>query len=412
MATILVLTLSGAAVADEAPNPSLVRLDTVHAVDSGGQLPLPAALRPDVQFWIRVYTEVSNDEGLLHDQHRLSVIYKTMHFAPGIAPKDRQQQVEAERTRVQEILRRLAAGGTPQDAEELHIKALWGNDATPAQLQQAALDLRFQLGQSDRFREGLARAGSWQGRLRREFVAHGLPAELALLPHVESSFDPSAWSKVGAAGMWQFMRSTGALFLRIDNQVDERFDPLLESRAAANLLLRNYQLLGTWPLAITAYNHGSDGMRRARDELGPDIVRIVRDYHSPTFGFASRNFYVSFLAAVHVAENAAQYFGNIPVNPPLEYAEVAVPRLVPAEQLARVLDVDLSILRALNPSLRPPVWSGALPVPGGFALRVPRDHALTAALLDQKLMSDMESTPARSRSSAAPSDRHSINTTL
>ena len=127
----------------------------------------------------------------------------------------------------------------------------------------------------------------------------GLPPELAALPHVESSFDPTAYSKVGAAGLWQFMRSTGRRFLRIDSTVDERLDPFRETEAAAQLLSYNYRLLGSWPLAITAYNHGAEGMRRARDELGTDdIARIVHDYHSPSFGFASRNFYVSFLAAL------------------------------------------------------------------------------------------------------------------
>ena len=122
------------------------------------------------------------------------------------------------------------------------------------------------------------------------------------MPHVESSFDPYAYSKVGAAGLWQFMRSTGRRFLRIDAAVDERLDPYRATEAAAQLLSYNYRLLGSWPLAITAYNHGAEGMRRAREQLGTDdIVRIVRDYHSPTFGFASRNFYVSFLAALTVS---------------------------------------------------------------------------------------------------------------
>ena len=90
----------------------------------------------------------------------------------------------------------------------------------------------------------------------------GLPTELAALPHVESSFNTYAYSKVGAAGMWQFMRGTGRRFLRIDAAVDERLDPYRSTEAAASFLEQNYIVLGSWPLALTAYNHGAGGMKR------------------------------------------------------------------------------------------------------------------------------------------------------
>jgi len=87
-----------------------------------------------------------------------------------------------------------------------------------------------------------------------------------VLPHVESSFNPAAYSKVGAQGLWQFMRSTGRRYLHIDSTVDDRLDPFRSTQAAAQLLAYNYHLLGTWPLALTAYNHGAKacGARRRR----------------------------------------------------------------------------------------------------------------------------------------------------
>ena len=85
---------------------------------------------------------------------------------------------------------------------------------------------------------------------------HGVPEEIAALPHVESSFNPEAYSKVGAAGLWQFMPSTAKRFMRVDGIVDERLDPYSATEAAANLMLYNYRLLGSWPLTVTAYNHG------------------------------------------------------------------------------------------------------------------------------------------------------------
>ena len=101
-----------------------------------------------------------------------------------------------------------------------------------------------------------------------------------MLPHVESSFNAAAYSKVGAAGLWQFMRSTGRRYMRVDDAVDERLDPYRSTEAAAQLLAYNYRVLGSWPLALTAYNHGAAGMRRAEgNPCGTDdYVKINRTY--------------------------------------------------------------------------------------------------------------------------------------
>ncbi len=336
----------------------------------------------------------------MHDQHQLSVVYETLQFEPNALPHDRQPKVDAERSRLQEILRRLATGALPANAEEERIRELWGENGTPARLAEAANDVRFQLGQADRFRAGLERAGTWQQATAELFAAQGLPPELALLPHVESSFDPAAYSKAGAAGMWQFIRSTGRLYLRIDSAVDERLDPFRETEAAAQLLNRNFQLLGTWPLAITAYNHGAEGMRRARDQMGTDdIVRIVRDYHSPTFGFASRNYYVSFLAAVSIAQNPSRYFGQLSLGVPLDFHEIRMTTNASAQVLEQTLKIDEPSLRTLNPALRPPVWEGELPVPAGYVLRLPAaDATWTSEQLAQQLPSQAASKVASTRS--------------
>ena len=146
--------------------------------------------------------------------------------------------------------------------------------------------------------------------MRREFRDRGLPEDLAYLPHVESSFNTHAYSKYGAAGMWQFMRATGRRFLKVNYVVDERLDPLTATRAAAQLLKDNHKLLGTWPLAITAYNHGEVGMQRAVRKMGTkDIVAIIERYKGRSFGFASRNFYPQFLAARRVARSWRAHFG-------------------------------------------------------------------------------------------------------
>ncbi len=332
------------------------------------------------------------------------MVYETLHFDADTPSTERARRVDAQRERVEEILKRLARGDEPRDDDDRRVKALWGDDVTAAQLAEAASDVRFQLGQSDRFRAGLIRAGAWEAHIGEVLANLGLPAEISALPHVESSFDPYAYSKVGAAGLWQFMRSTGRRFLRIDAAVDERLDPYRETEAAAQLLSYNYRLLGSWPLAITAYNHGAEGVRRARDQLGTDdIVRIVREYHSPSFGFASRNFYVSFLAALTVAQNPAKYFGGLSRNTEAGFHELKMPATASMNTLLRAVGVDRETLRSLNPALRPAVWNGQRVVPAGYVLRLPATgSSWTAALLAPPLGSAQPVTVAQAAPAKPP----------
>src|ERR1700724_1408342 len=271
----------------------LVLLAATRVLAAEDPMPRPPELERDVQFWIRVYSEVDTNGGFLHDQYNLGVVYETLHFTSNTSPRERERTVDQARSRYATALRRIAAAkGGPLSDDDQRIKDVWGSEGTPSRLLEAIDDIRFQLGQADRFREGLIRSGAWETHIAETLANLGLPAELAVLPHVESSFNPAAYSKVGAAGLWQFMRSTGRRYMRIDNAVDDRLDPFRSTEAAAQLLAYNYRLLGSWPLALTAYNHGAEGVRRAKETLGTDdIVRIVRTYKGRTFGFASGNFY-------------------------------------------------------------------------------------------------------------------------
>jgi membrane-bound lytic murein transglycosylase D len=333
----------------------------------------PPELEPDVRFWIRVYTEVTTDQGLLHDDWYLGLVYEVLRFDPSDSQRQREHIVEQAKARYAALLRRFAAGDTenltPHERRILHE---FGDKTTSAGFLEAIDRIRFQLGQADRFHEGLIRAQAYEASISRVLADRGVPPEIGALPHVESSFNPAAYSRVGAAGLWQFMPSTARRYMRVDGIVDQRLDPYNATEAAANLMLYNYRLLGSWPLAVTAYNHGPGGLKRAQDELGTsNIAVIVKRYQGATFGFASRNFYVAFLAALQVDRNAEKYFGPLTHLPETQSTVVSLPDYVAIDALARAFKADLGALRVLNPALRPPIWNKTRLVPRGYALRIP-----------------------------------------
>jgi membrane-bound lytic murein transglycosylase D len=341
--------------------------------DTSDAFAYPTELEPDVRFWIRVYTEVTTDQGLLHDDWYLGLVYEVLRFDPSDSPRQREHIVEQAKARYAALLRRFAAGDTesltPHERRILHD---FGDQTTPAQYRDAIERIRFQLGQADRFHEGLIRAQEYEKSISRVLADRGVPPEIGALPHVESSFNPAAYSRVGAAGLWQFMPGTARRYMRVDGVVDQRLDPYSATEAAANLMLYNYRLLGSWPLAVTAYNHGPGGLRRAQDELGSsNIAVIVKRYQGATFGFASRNFYVAFLAALEVDRNAEKYFGPLTHLPETQSTVVTLPDYVAVDALARAFKADLGALRVLNPALRPPIWNKTRLVPRGYELRIP-----------------------------------------
>ena len=339
-----------------------------------GNFPRPAALEPAVQFWIKVYTEVSTNQGYLHDDENLAVVYERLDFDPYTSRSQRQRLENSAKARIASALNAIARGKRSNlNSTEARVLAAWPEGTSASTFAAAAHNVRFQLGQSDRFREGLVRSGQWKPYIRQVLAAHELPQELEVLPHVESSFNPSAYSKVAAAGMWQFMPTTARDFMRVDHVVDERLDPFTATEGAARLLKRNYAITGTWPLALTAYNHGTGGVLRASRHVGTtDIGVIAQRYRGPAFGFASRNFYPSFLAALEIDRHADRYFGALKLDAPTAYDTVIVRDFVSARALAQTAGISVEEMKQHNPALRDPVWSGEKHIPAGYALRIPQ----------------------------------------
>src|SRR5271156_2138396 len=144
----------------------------------------PPELEKDVRFWIRVYTEVTTDQGLVHDDWNLGLVYEVLRFDPSDSQRQRERIVEQAKDRYAALLRRFAAGDTenltPHERRILHD---FGDKTTPAQFRDAIERIRFQLGQADRFHEGLIRAAVWEKQIARTLAQHGVPAEIAAPPH-------------------------------------------------------------------------------------------------------------------------------------------------------------------------------------------------------------------------------------
>jgi len=353
--------------------------------------PQPGALERDIEFWKRIYSEVGTDAGLLHDSRDLSIVYEVVKIPTGLSNRSRGRHTDKRRKHYRKILLSLARGKrSGLSREEQRVLGLFESGVSNESLRQSAGRLRFQLGQANKFRAGVIRSGAYKPHILEILGDLRLPLEIAHLPHVESSYTPTVYSRIGAAGLWQFTRSTGRRFMRVDHVIDERLDPYRASLAAARLLEQNYRVTGSWPLAITAYNHGASGMRRASRKLGTkDIVKIVRNYRSRTFGFASRNFYVEFLAADSVASNAESYFGPLVLDQPIIFESLDMPFYASPNQISNAIGVDVKTLQQANPSLRPTVWRQAKYVPKGFKLQVPR------ASLPRPLRESLASVPQK-----------------
>jgi membrane-bound lytic murein transglycosylase D len=343
--------------------------------------PMSSSLAPRVEFWTRVYTEVGTNGGFIHDSEDLSLVYEVVRVPEGSSERSLDRNVEDAKTRARAALRKLAAGQRSNlSASERRILALFPPNVSSQALRGAAERVRFQRGQADKFRDGLRRQGRWESYIRRALRERGVPEDLKALPHVESSYNPEAHSHAGASGLWQFTRPTGRLYMRVDHIVDERRDPFHASEAAARLLRSNYERLGTWPLAITAYNHGPGGLAKAVRQLGTrDIGTIVARYKSPSFGFASRNFYAEFLAARRVDQNPERYFGPLRRDAPADHESVVLRKSYGVGVLANALRIPSSALREWNPALLSPVWSGARSVPASYEVRIPRRSGQPAA---------------------------------
>lgn len=346
---------------------------------------IPENLRDRVGFWFDIYTQYTSNEKVIHHTQYPWLIFKVVDVTDivnGNMPRHRwlrnvkaQKHVDAEFRNIREALKDLAAGKAVNPHNEYHVlvektlQDLPGNLRSKAKF--ASKNVRIQTGQKDFFKRGVEISPLYISGMEEIFEKHGLPTELTRIPFVESSFNKYATSKVGATGVWQFMSYTGKNFMIVNEYIDERRSPLKATEGAARLLKENHMILKRqWPLAITAWNHGPTGVRKAMKAANStDISKIVESYQSKNFDFASSNFYSEFLAALYAEKYHDQIFNDLKYERTLDLHTVKLARSVRTKDVYRQSGLSKEDFSFFNPDIKKALEKN-IKLPKGFTLVV------------------------------------------
>ncbi|QWR78490.1 lytic transglycosylase domain-containing protein [Candidatus Magnetomonas plexicatena] len=358
------------------------------------QFQTPPELRHQVDFWKKIFTGINNRQCVIHDKRAMGVIYETIELTENES-KDKKMRAFAVSPilrKYKDILERLDTLSQGElerlTGEDKRVYDLLYSNGIRSGYKDAAERLRIQVGQSDRFKKALSRSTLYLKKIEDVFADKGLPLELTRLPFVESAFDINAYSWAKAAGLWQFTRYTAKKYININKAVDERLDPIKSTTAATKLLAFNYSQLHSWPLAITAYNHGCYGMQRAVQSTATmDICYIVDNYDGPAFGFASRNFYTELLAVLEILDEYDKYFSDIVFQYPENFDTVKITKSVKLGRLIAGTPVTVGDIQRLNPELLSPVLVSKIALPKNYTLKIPqgtKEHIFSALDTDSQ----------------------------
>ena len=225
--------------------------------------------------------------------------------------------------------------------------------------------IRTRKGGFDRW---LHRAGYYLPPMKQMFADSGLPTDLAYLPIIESGFNPQAYSRARAAGIWQFIPSTGRNYgLRQNYWLDERRDPLKATEAAINYLRKLYGDFGNWHIALASYNCGENGMARSIRKGGG-----VYDYWSLKLPKETMNYIPLYLAALIIAKNADVFDFAIQDSVVFNPDTVSVSDCIEMSAIAEGIEVPLDTLTLMNPHILhwctpPDLENVRLYLPKGYA---------------------------------------------
>jgi membrane-bound lytic murein transglycosylase D len=354
-------------------------VDNPIIADVRSGLTLSASLQPNVDFWIKVFAKWDLHDFVYHDDQYLKIIYKTVQ-TPSINSGDKIADSDREHLRQQKsILKKelkalelSVANKTPLSLQQQQrydqIVAVAGKSAISGISER----LRYQRGQRSRYLKGLKIEAKYIELFKALFKAGNVPHGIAYLPHVESSFRNSVTSSANATGMWQFTKGAKDIFMIKSPAVDERVDPVASARGAVRYMQAGYRYLDSWPLAVTSYNHGIGGMRKAKKAAGSDLGNIHNQYRGKNFGFASRNFYPELIAVRYISHNRDKYFGNVKVQSPLDIAAFILPKDTLLKDLLAQWKYTKVDLEPLNPAILDAGWRSSSPLPKGFIVWLPK----------------------------------------
>jgi len=257
-----------------------------------------------------------------------------------------------------------------------------GLDVEPYETQErVAFYVRMFSGPArERIEARLEQGSRYEPMMRAKLHAAGLPEDLVYLALIESGYNPDAYSKAAAVGMWQLMTGTAqGSGLRVDWWVDERRDPVRSTDAAIKFLRYLNDQFGSLYLAAAAYNGGpgrvARGLERYADDLqgttGEDrfFALAEKDY----LRAETRNYVPQLIAAALIAKEPARYGMTLRTLPPFVYDSVTVPASTPLAAVARATGVPVSHIVELNPQ----VLRGVTPPKTRFMVRVPVGAAAT-----------------------------------
>jgi len=348
--------------------------------------PRYAVLNPAVAFWTRVFGEYSELQSVIHSMEYPHKVYTVLDFrddalrlSPVALARLRKNEEQRAKERVDRMLRQVhekRLAPETMTAEERQLYELYSDVPGDRRFLNAVGDSRAQRGLLERTESAFDVSRQYLPEMERIFASYGLPKQLTRLPLVESSFNVEAYSKVGAAGLWQFIPSSARIYMRLNDVVDDRRDPWTSTDAAARHLRDDYAELGSWPLALTAYNHGRSGIAGAlRQVNGNSLPDLIERFNGRRFGFASRNFYAEFLAASDVERRYRRADGSPKKKEVIAFDVVETRHYVPYDTLRRLCNASDEVFRQLNPAYRPEVIEGKLFVPPSHLIRVPAGSA-------------------------------------
>ncbi len=338
--------------------------------------PRPDILLPNIAFWKRIYGELTSNQIIFSDYDDLSLVYCIIDVPS--AGKAREHAIKKTKQELVAVLKELDTC-QPESADDLkgfakEVYLALQDNPRPDKYRRGE-NIRAQNGLRNQFEEGYRRSGAHEQEIKARLRNAGLPEELIGIVFVESLFHPKSKSSVGATGIWQFMKRTAHEFMRVNQLVDERQDPIVSTEAAIKYIKSAMGVLQEWPLVITSYNYGRGGMAKAVEMVGSrDFEEILKNYQNPRFGFAARNYYAEFLAAVDIYKQADQIFPEVEPVSGWAYEIIELPKAISVHDLLSTKFIEAVWLKTYNPALTKYAHKGVQILPKGFTLRVPPDE--------------------------------------